>query len=1135
MARWLGLHGRNLLVWLLVGWAALGLLPSGEPLCAQATTGTLAGTIYDPQGAVLPGARVFLQSASTGATLVAVADHAGRYRFVDLAPGVYGLSVDAPGFALFTASSIHMDLGRQTHFDAHLTVAATQSSVQVVTNVAPFVQSTQAGMATNFTATDLLQLPSDSRRWSSFALLTPGVVSDQNGQGLLSFRGVSVLLNNNTVDGADNNQAFFSEERGGTRAPYSISTGAVQEFQLNTSNYSAEFGRSAGGVVNTVTRHGGNAFHGEAFFFDRNNALAATNPYATLTTSTPSGGFAFNTTPNNPPGDRQQSGFSLGGPIRHDRLFWFYSFDHVRKNEPAIARTGSPQAIFAAPIPKLPTGTYLGFPITCANLPPYGTGSNGAPTASASAVYTSVFQFEATQGACEIYDRLDMNDYTAGIAQYQKGLQQVVLGTSGVVPRTGSQTLNFARLDWQINDRNRLAIEYNRMGWSSLNGVQTQSSVQYGVNSFGNDDQSLNWGIGRLTSFFTENLANEVRVQYAREMDTETSPTATGVEAPLAGNAFGYAPEIRIAGGASGEGMVLGNPAKLPRPAYPNEHRIQVTDSLTWALGNHIVKFGADWDRNYDLLDNLNNGVGTYSYTSFGNFLADYYHATQGMGPPAPSVYFNVYSGFSQTFGPAAYYLITHDVAGYINDAWHALPRLTFNLGLRYDYERTPQAFQPNPQLPQTYTTPDDRNNFGPRFGMAWDLFGHGHTIFRLGLGVFYARIVNGTLFSVLTGSGSPQSQRTYRYSSSTAFGAPNFPKDDSSAPTGGAISTLPSAHFFAPHYQVPQSVQGDVSVEQQIGRNTSLTISGMSSLGYELPNFIDTNIDTATVGQLNYTIDIPGPPLGKASPLPQGAIYTTPLYTSIRPNHLYSNITEMLSNVNSTYFAGVVQLEHRTWRGISFGGNYTFAHALDYDQNEMLYKSPTNVLDPNNMRLNYGNSNNDVRQRLVFHGTWWPLWHRKGWLGKLVNDYSFTPIFTWQTGLPYTLGVGGNAPGGAFFGINGSGGPSRLNIFERNSYRFPNTQTSSVRVSKHINFGKRTSLEMMAEVFNLTNHINVTSVDTLGYTACSTPLTQGCPAQSTSATPYLEFNPTYGMATNANSNSVYTPRQIQLAVRLRF
>jgi len=285
----------------------------------------------------------------------------------------------------------------------------------------------------------------------------------------------------------------------------------------------------------------------------------------------------------------------------------------------------------------------------------------------------------------------------------------------------------------------------------------------------------------------------------------------------------------------------------------------------------------------------------------------------------------------------------------------------------------------------------------------------------------------------------------------------------------------------------------------------------------------------------LTYTIDIPGPALGKPSPLPQGATYTTPLYTSVRPNIFYGNITELLSNVNSNYNAGMIAIQHRTSQGISFGMSYTLAHALDYHQNEYLYKSPTNILEPNNMALEYGNSNTDVRQRLIVHGTFWSRWHVRGWKGNLLNNYGLAPVIAWQTGLPYTLGVGGSAPGGAFFGINGAGGPSRLNILQRNSYRFPSTQTTSLRITKRVPVRTWGYVELIGEVYNLTNTQNVTSIDTFGYNACSTPLRQGCPPESTAVHPYLEFNPTYGVRTNANSNSVYTPREIQLAAKLNF
>lgn len=1098
---------------------------------SQSTTGELSGTVYDPQHAVLPDARILAVNQATGAEYTAYSDHSGNYTLTDMPPGTYNVDISASAFTAYTATHVVVELGRRTPLNTVLEISASQSTVNVQT-VVPFLQATYPSLATNITETELLDLPSDNRRWSSFALLTPGVVSDQQGKGLLSFRGVSVLLNSNTVDGADNNEAFFSEERGRTRSPYSISMAAVEQFQVNTADYSAEYGRSAGGVINTVTKSGTNRLHGQIFYFERNSALAAINPYTTLTNYDPLS-ESFATTPYHSEDIRRQTGFGVGGPLKQNRLFWFYSFDDETRNFPSVSRVGYPQAIYAKPLPAIPPGTYLGFPITCANLPPYNTNGNSSSQGT-SAFYSSVFQFEATQGACEMYDRLDLPSYSAAIQQYRRGLQ--IVGTLiGVAPRTGNQTLSFPKLDWLINDRNHATFTYNRMRWNSPNGVQTQSSTQYGVNSLGNDTVSLDWGIARLTTFLTENIANEFRLQLGHELDSETSPAPAGAEAPLGQNQFGLAPEISINGGPSGEGMVLGNPTKLPRPEFPDEHRAEISNSLSWVAGNQTIKAGADWDRNADLLDNLHTGVGKYSYTSFAGFLADYYHSVNGLGPPQPVYYVDNYAGFSQTFGPPGFFITTNDFAGFINDEWRVFPRLTLTAGVRYEYERTPRAFLINPQLPQTANYPDDRNNYGPRAGVAWDIFGDGRTIIRAGFGVYYGRIVNHILFSALTASGSPQTQRTYHYSSAIEPGAPTFPSIDFSVPTGGYQGALPSAYYFAKNYQVPESMQGDFTMEQNVGWNTIVTLSYLTSQGRDLPNFIDTNIDSATIGELNYTIDIPGPALGRKSPLPQGAIYSTPLYTSVRPNYLYGGITELLSNVNSNYNAGVLAIEHRTLHGLSFGMNYTFAHALDYNENELLNKSPTNILQPNNMALEYGDSNNDVRQRLVVHGTWWTTWQKQGWLGYLVNDYGFAPVVAWQTGLPYTLGVGGSAPGGAFFGINGGGGPSRLNILQRNSYRFPFTQTTSLRITRRVPVKNWAYLELMAETYNLTNSENVTSVDTLGYNVCSTPLTQGCPSDSTSAHPYLEFNPTYGVTTNANSNAIYTPREIQLAVRLKF
>lgn len=152
------------------------------------------------------------------------------------------------------------------------------------------------------------------------------------------------MLNNNTLDGADNNQAFFSEERGRTRIGYSTTQAAIREFQVNTSNYSAEYGRAAGGVVNTVTKSGGNEVHGQLFFYDRDNNWGATNPFTTLTTRTSTGDFV--TTPFKPTDIRKQWGMNAGGPIRKDKVFWFFAYDQFRRDFPGVATAETPSKFF---------------------------------------------------------------------------------------------------------------------------------------------------------------------------------------------------------------------------------------------------------------------------------------------------------------------------------------------------------------------------------------------------------------------------------------------------------------------------------------------------------------------------------------------------------------------------------------------------------------------------------------------------------------------------------------------------------------------------------------------------------------------------------------------------------------------
>src|SRR4029077_2188568 len=259
--------------------AILELLLAAPGIKAQSTTdGAIGGTVYDSSGAVLPAATITVRNNGTNAVFEDSTDENGFFRVTRLTPASYTVSVEAAGFAPFRAEQVVVQVGTITDLPVHLQVSSTGATV-LVTSEVPQINTTSADFAPIVDQTQIANLPINGGRWSDFALLTPGVVTDSNGFGLLSFRGQSTLMNNNTIDGADNNQAFFSEERGRTRAGYSSAKAAVQEFQVNSSNYTTEYGHAAGAVVNTVTKSGTNALHGEVYFYDRDNDWGATNPF----------------------------------------------------------------------------------------------------------------------------------------------------------------------------------------------------------------------------------------------------------------------------------------------------------------------------------------------------------------------------------------------------------------------------------------------------------------------------------------------------------------------------------------------------------------------------------------------------------------------------------------------------------------------------------------------------------------------------------------------------------------------------------------------------------------------------------------------------------------------------------------
>jgi hypothetical protein len=306
------------------------LLVSGIPeaRAQSAATGNIEGVVTDATGGVLPGAGVIVRNMDTNvARDVVVTDQGGRYRAAALPPGRYEVTVTLVGFRPAPVSNITVQVGQNVPVDVTMRPAGVDETINVVAD-APLLDIQRTDVSNVFGQDVIQNLPLNGRRWDQFVMLGPGVTNDGTF-GLISYRGISGLYNNNMVDGVDNNQAFFSEARGRTRAVYSISESAIKEFQVGVSNMSAEFGRAAGGTVNAVTKSGANAFSGETFYFLRDKKFQSQDPFIP--------DAVWETLQER----RQQFGAGIGGPIVRNKLFFFVDYDQQLRNFPPFTTTAS--------------------------------------------------------------------------------------------------------------------------------------------------------------------------------------------------------------------------------------------------------------------------------------------------------------------------------------------------------------------------------------------------------------------------------------------------------------------------------------------------------------------------------------------------------------------------------------------------------------------------------------------------------------------------------------------------------------------------------------------------------------------------------------------------------------------------
>jgi hypothetical protein len=1019
---------------------------------SQLGTGAISGTLQDPSGAIVPDADVTITQAETGLTRQVRTNDAGQFLAPVLPTGTYRVRALKPGFAV-RVEDVVVDVGGTVRVNMTLSVGDIAEDVSVTTTTGS-IDTAQTDVSSLVDRNEIEDLPINGRRYYDFTLLTPGVTRDGRF-GLLSFRGASGNFANYMVEGNDDNQAYFAENRGRYRAPSTLSANAVQEFQVGQGGFEAEFGRASGGSVNMVLRSGGNNVHGDGFYYYRDQNFAARDPLASI----------------KPPERRQQFGGSFSGPVRSNKLFYFLNYDQQIRNFPLV-------------IQDLTGALTSGKPV----LPPN-------PTPAQQAQYAA-----------------DLNAFNAGVAYV---LKQFPGGAPGnMQSRTMGNNIALGKIDYLIDNSTTFSTFFNYMRSHGERAIQTPI-VLGNVGRNGTDDVRIYSYNARLTKTLGPSRVNELRFQWSRDFEFE----------------IGDAPPPETYANGSGN-FSFGLATFLQRYALPDERRIQVVDNFSYLTGSHAVKFGGEINRVHDFIDNPTQFGGTYTYPT-----------TLALGRDLVTPGAKNYTNFVQDFGLARYSYNTIDFALFVQDQWKPLSRLTVNYGLRWDKETMPQPFAPNPAIKETQSLPTDSRSFGPRAGVAYDLFGSGHTVLRGGYGIYYGRTPNGLIAYALqnTGLTDPSKALVALTLQPSDPSAPAYPNVLAGVPSGGSLSTTVTR--LASDFARPRVQDYTFGVQQQLPLGLVMSASYVYTRGDHLEIVTDTNL--------------PAPNFTRIYQLPNGTTFQVPFSAGIirtaagatvnvnaaRPDATQGAINTNNSHGESWYHGLLLDVRRRMSNGIQINGAFTWAKAENTAGNdngggaaaETAFGGGTPA-DQFSLGSNRGLSPLDQRLRGVASIVWQPS-------ARLLRGFVFSGIETAETGRPIAafISVGsipfltpdGNTYNG-FGGIRGQGTGGDRNLLptiSRNSLRAPANYKLDLRVARQINVSEGVRAEVLMEGFNVFNRTNYNGFNTTIYNASATTNTTPL------ATPILlTASPTFLTPNNdASPPDGTNARRLQLSLRFRF
>jgi len=859
--------------------SVLGVLASCVLLTAQnvVLTGALSGRVTDPTGAVVRGASVVVQSLATGVQQFAETNHFGLYRLPVVMPGTYSITASVKGFRDVQVL-VRVLVGNTTSQDIKLQVGSSQDTVKVI-GTTPLLRPEESSASTVLERSLIEELPLNGRRYTDFATLTPNTSYDGD-TGLVSIAGQqggedSGYANGNgsnafTVDGSNATNNFFADVIGRYRIPYLYGEDAVEEFQVSASPYSAVYGGGAA-FVNTVTRSGGNAFHGSAFYYNRNSATGANDALDKAA------GYP------KPEDALQQFGAGLGGPILRNRLWFFVDYEQQLRNNPisvinsALATNPSNLVSFLSTYFGIPAGTSL--PVPKGPLPVPGSDTAPDPT-------NQVYLQQVSNA---------MNALNSNL---------------GLSPRKRNDLVVTPRLDYQASPRDGLFLSFNVNRFNSPGGVITDPTTgNYGTQTLANAtvhtfQATLGW-----THTFSSRLLNEFHAGTSQDNEIST-PT-------------GLAPNIPTLILDSPASFVLGNaPFSIGRVF---ERQYSLADRVDYVIGKHTLQFGFDMNRAWDA-DNNDGGADPNAAVQFGSPLGSYEFSN------LEAFALGEYNIFSQTAGNPTFSFHVPYYGFYVQDSFRVLPKLTLEMGLREDFQVYPQPAR-NPAFPLTGQYPNQYLRLAPRFGFAWQP--ESKTVVRGGFGQFYTNMNGLNYRNAVASNGLPsqQSSASVNYGADAPNQqTPTFPNIlPANSPLFSASQDI---SLVSPQFRVPYILQASLQIQHEIFENTTLTIGAMWNHGVHLfsGSAYDLNLQPLQ-GTTTYTVCPPGtttaPCTGRTITLPN---MDNGLLTEGRINPSFNGINELISPAQNHYNSLFVQLQRRMSQGVSLQFSYTFAKSIMLD-----------------------------------------------------------------------------------------------------------------------------------------------------------------------------------------------------------